>query len=89
MAFSIATLKILIECASEAHHTALYVVRVGVSKDLCVCFVTLLSLRAKTSCVEHVYSGSLACVPHVRTAAWSILGSVLCYDTFGVVMLRR
>jgi hypothetical protein len=67
MAFSIATLKILIECASDAHHTALYVVRVGVSNDLCV--ETLLNLRAKTSCVERVYPGSLAHVQHVCSHA--------------------
>jgi hypothetical protein len=47
MAFSIATLKILIECASDAHHTALYVVRVGVSNDLCVC-VCVCSCVAKS-----------------------------------------
>jgi hypothetical protein len=62
MAFSIATLKILIECASDAHHTALYV-----SNDLCV--ETLLNLRAKTSCVERVYPGSLAHVQHVCSHA--------------------
>jgi hypothetical protein len=89
MAFSIATLKILIECASDPRHTALYVVRVRDSNDLCVFVVTLLTLRAITSCVEHVYSGSLACVPHVRTAAWSILGSALCYAAFDVLTLRR
>jgi hypothetical protein len=37
MAFCVATLKILIECASDAHHTALYVVRVRDSNDLCMC----------------------------------------------------
>jgi hypothetical protein len=69
MAFSIATLKILIECATDAHHAALYVVRVGDSNDLCLFVVTLLSLRAVASYGERVYSGRVAHVPHVRSYA--------------------
>jgi hypothetical protein len=88
MAFCVATLKLLIECASDAHHTALYVVRVRDSNDLCVCSCVAKSphhnkLTASVCTVEACFMYHV----FVRMPAWSTLGSALGYAAFGVVML--